>query len=100
MEVTLRPEHAAFVRDAIADGRIAREEDAVQEALDLWTERQRRRAEILEAVERADASLAAGKGIPLTEDSAREMAERVKRRGRQWMEANAEKADELASNSA
>jgi len=87
MEVTLNPEHAPFVRHAIAEGRIAREEDAVKEGLDLWTERQRRRAEILEAVERADASLAAGKGIPITEKSVREMAERVKRRGRQWLHA-------------
>jgi Arc/MetJ-type ribon-helix-helix transcriptional regulator len=87
MDVILSPEHAAFVRHAIAEGRIAREEDAVTEALDLWTERQRRRTEILEAVERADASLAAGKGIPITEESMRKLAEDVNRRGRERMRA-------------
>lgn len=87
MDVTLSPEHAAFVRHAIAEGRITREEDAVTEAFDLWTERQRRRAEILDAVELADASLEAGKGIPITQESMRKLAEDVNRRGRERMRA-------------
>lgn len=47
MEVQLTPDQKAFVRQAIQTGRLHREEDAVQEALALWEERERTRAEIL-----------------------------------------------------
>ena len=82
MEVHLTPDQKAFVRQAIEMGRFRREEDAVQEALSLWEERERRRLEILEAVDEAEASLARGEGHVITQDSMRELAEEVKRRGR------------------
>ncbi len=82
MEVELTPDQQAFVREAIASGRIHRESDAVREALSLWEERERTRAEILAAVEEAEASLARGEGRIITEDSMRELAESVKQRGR------------------
>lgn len=50
MEVDLAPDQTAFVRQAIEAGRLHRPEDAVQEALSLWEERERRRAEILAAI--------------------------------------------------
>lgn len=87
MEVQLTADQKEFVRRAIESGRLRREEDAVQEALALWEERERVRAEILEAVDRADASLARGEGRPITEESMREMADEVSRRGRARMEA-------------
>ena len=43
---------------------------------------ERRRAEILAAVDTAKASLAAGKGRVITEDSMRQLANEVKQRGR------------------
>jgi Arc/MetJ-type ribon-helix-helix transcriptional regulator len=46
------------VREAIESGRLRREEDAVQEALSLWEERERLRAELLAGVDEAEASLA------------------------------------------
>jgi putative addiction module CopG family antidote len=82
MEVHLTPDQKAFVRQAIEMGRFRREEDAVQEALSLWEERERRRLEILAAVDEAEASLARGEGHVITQDSMRELAEEVKRRGR------------------
>ncbi len=82
MEVELTPDQQEFVREAIASGRIHRESDAVREALSLWEERERTRAEILAAVEEAEASLARGEGRIITEDSMRELAESVKQRGR------------------
>lgn len=82
MEVRLTSDQRAFVRQAIADGRFRREEDAVREALSLWEERERARAEILAAVDAADDSLANGGGRAITEASMRELAEGVKRRGR------------------
>lgn len=82
MEVSLTPEQSAFVRMAIETGRLRTEQDAIQEALALWEERERQRVEILAAVDAADATLARGEGYPITEESMRELAEDVKRRGR------------------
>jgi putative addiction module CopG family antidote len=82
MEVHLTPDQQAFVRQAIESGRFLREEDAVKEALALWEERERSRAEILVAVDEAEASLARGEGRTITEESMRKLAEDVKRRGR------------------
>jgi Arc/MetJ-type ribon-helix-helix transcriptional regulator len=64
MEVHLTRDQEAFIRQAIETGRLHREEDAVQEAMSLWEERERRRLEILVAVDRAEASLARGEGPP------------------------------------
>lgn len=82
MKVHLTDDQRAFVRQAIERGRFGREEDAVQEALALWEDRERTRAEILAAVDVAEASLARGKGRAITDQSMRELAEEVKRRGR------------------
>jgi Arc/MetJ-type ribon-helix-helix transcriptional regulator len=82
MEVQLTPGQKAFVREAIESGRLRREEDAVKEALSLWEERERRRLEILIAVDKAEASLARGEGRSVTTpEGARQLAEDVKRRG-------------------
>lgn len=82
MEVHLTADQKAFVRQAIESGRISREEDAVKEALSLWEERERARAELLASVDEAEASLARDEGRVLTPETARELAEDVKRRGR------------------
>jgi putative addiction module CopG family antidote len=82
MEVTLSPDQQAFVRQAIESGRLHHEEDAVLEALSLWEERERARAELLAAVDAADASLARGEGRIITEQSMLELASEVKQRGR------------------
>jgi len=82
MEVKLTPDQKAFVRDAIESGRLQREEEAVQEALTLWEERERTRAEILVAVDEADMSLARGQGRVITEQSMLDLAAKVKQRGR------------------
>ena len=87
MELRLTPDQKAFVRQAIQSGRLQREEDAVQEALALWEERERARAEILGAVDEAEASLARGEGRIITEQSMRELADEVKQRGRKRLAA-------------
>jgi len=87
MEVRLTPDQEAFVRQGIASGRFHSEADAVAEALSLWEERERARAEILAAVDAAEASLARGEGRIITEQSMRELAEEVKRRGRARLHA-------------
>jgi len=82
MEVNLTPDQKDFVRRAIESGRLSREEEAVREALSLWEDRDRKRLEILSALDEAEASLSSGKGRELTPDSARELADNIKRRGR------------------
>jgi Arc/MetJ-type ribon-helix-helix transcriptional regulator len=87
MELHLTPDQKAFVRQAIESGRLLREEDAVQEALSMWEERERKRTEILLAVDEAEASLARGEGIVITQQSMRDLAEEVKERGRKRLAA-------------
>jgi len=80
--VSLTPDQEAFIRQAIETGRLHRPEDAVAEALSLWEERERTRAEILAAVETADTSLARGEGRNITHESMQRLADEVKQRGR------------------
>jgi len=82
MDVKFTPDQKAFVRDAIERGRLKREEEAVQEALALWEERERARAQILAAVDEADASLTGGEGRIITQRSMHDLAAEVKQRGR------------------
>jgi antitoxin ParD1/3/4 len=87
MEVHLTPDQKAFVRQAIESGRLTREEDAVQQALSLWEERERIRAEILAAVDVVGASIARGEGRVITQESMRQLADDVKQRGRNRLAA-------------
>ena len=82
MEVHLTDDQKAFIREAIQAGRFASEEDALQEALSLWEGRERRRAEILAAVDQAEASFARGEGRSITtREETAELADEIKRRG-------------------
>jgi Arc/MetJ-type ribon-helix-helix transcriptional regulator len=82
MDVQLTPDQKAFTRRAIESGRLHSEEDAVQEALALWEERERRRAEFLLTLDEARASVARGEGRVVTPDSMQQLASEVKERGR------------------
>jgi Arc/MetJ-type ribon-helix-helix transcriptional regulator len=82
MEVQLTADQKAFARQAIQTGRLHREEDAVQEALVLWEERERTRAELLSAIDAAEASIARGEGRVITQQSMRDLAAEVNQRGR------------------
>jgi Arc/MetJ-type ribon-helix-helix transcriptional regulator len=87
MEVNLTPDQKAFVRQVIESGRLHREQDAVQEALSLWEERERMRAEILTAVDVAEAAITRGEGRTITQESVRQLADEVKQRGRSRLAA-------------
>ena len=78
MEIRPTPDQEAFIRDAIEAGRIESAEDAAKKALALWEERERRRSEILAAVDIAQASTARGEGIEITRESMRELVEDVR----------------------
>jgi putative addiction module CopG family antidote len=92
MNVELTADQRAFVQKAIESGRFSREEEAVQEALALWEERERRRLEIIAMVEEAEASLARGEGREITEESMKALAEEVKQRGRRRLAAEQAKS--------
>lgn len=81
MEVHLTPDQEAFVRQAIESGRLHRPEDAVEEALRLWEERERKRSAFRATLEEAKASIARGEGRVITEESMKELVEEVKQRG-------------------
>ena len=87
VQINLTPEQEEFVRRAVSTGRLHRAEDVVTEALSLWQERERGRAEFLASLDKADASLDRGDGIPVTQESMRALAEDVKRRGRERIAA-------------
>jgi Arc/MetJ-type ribon-helix-helix transcriptional regulator len=82
VELHFSPEQQALVQQAIETGRLHRPEDAAQEAFFLWEERERRRAEILAAVDIAEASLARGESRAITEESMHRLAAEIKQRGR------------------
>ena len=88
MNVELTPDQREFVQKAIDSGRFSRAEEAVQEALALWEERERRRVELLMMLDAADASLARGDGREITEASMKAVAENVKQRGRRRLAAD------------
>jgi Arc/MetJ-type ribon-helix-helix transcriptional regulator len=82
MEVEPTPDQNAFIRQAIEAGRLHGPEEAVRQALLLWEERERRRLEILAAVERAEASLDRGEGRRITtREETAQLAHDIKRRG-------------------
>jgi putative addiction module CopG family antidote len=87
MDVHLTPDQEAFVRQGIAAGRYQNEADAIAEALALWEERERRRREILAAVDAAEASVARGEGRVYTEETLHELVDGVKQRGRARLES-------------
>ena len=82
MEVHLTPDQQALVSDAIANGRLHEPEEALRQALTLWEERERRRLEILAAVELSNASLARGEGRTITtRETSDQLVSDITRRG-------------------
>jgi Arc/MetJ-type ribon-helix-helix transcriptional regulator len=82
MDAQLSPDQKASVLQAIESGRLRSEEDALQEALALWEERERQRAELLLTLDEARASIARGDGRAITQESMQQLAGDVKERGR------------------
>ena len=82
MEYRLTADQQASARLAVESGRLHSEEEAIQEALALWEERERGRVELLATLDDARASLARGDGRVITRESMRELAAEVRDRGR------------------
>jgi putative addiction module CopG family antidote len=82
MEVQLTPEQEAFIRQAIATGRLHRAEDAVQQALSMWEKQERQRVEILAALDEAEADLQTGLYADYSNTTLPLLAERLKAEAR------------------
>jgi len=82
MEVRLTPEQESFVRQAIASGRLHRAEEAVQQALSLWENQERSCAEILAALDEAEADLRTGQYTDHTDASSPSLASQLKAEAR------------------
>jgi putative addiction module CopG family antidote len=65
MNVELTPERKAFAQRAIESGRLNSEDNAVRQALALWEEHERQRAEFLLTLSEAKASVARGEAVTL-----------------------------------
>ena len=88
MELHLSADQQAFIREGIESGRLRSPEDAFEQAMSLWEERERRRLEILAAVEASEASLARGTGRRITSrERMAELAEDIKSRGAERLTA-------------
>jgi len=62
MNVALTSAQRALIRRAVESGRFRREEEAVQEALALWEERERSQRKVVAVLGEAEVSLARGEG--------------------------------------
>lgn len=82
MNVDLTSDQEAFIRQAIETGRFRTAEEAVKDALRLWEERERQRAQFLATLDEAQTSLARGEGRIIIQKSMRELADDVQQRGR------------------
>jgi Arc/MetJ-type ribon-helix-helix transcriptional regulator len=82
MDVQLTADQKAFARRAMESGRLHSEQEAVREALALWEERERQRAEFLLTLQNVRASLATGEGRVISQESIEQLAAEVKERGR------------------
>jgi len=82
MQVNLTPGQETVVKYAIDSGRLQRAEEAVEEALLLWEERERNRIEILMAVDEAERDLAAVRVTEYTATTLPQLAADLKREAR------------------
>jgi len=80
--VRVSPEQEALVRQAIESGRYHGAEDVVREALEMWHDRERKRADIMEVFDFAEASVARVAKRNVTKEPATKPARKGKGRGR------------------
>jgi putative addiction module CopG family antidote len=81
MHIQLTPEQSSFVDLGIQQGRFRAPEEAVQQALALWEQRERARIELLSSLDLAEQSLDAGDGEAYDPESLHELVASVKQRG-------------------
>jgi putative addiction module CopG family antidote len=92
MDLRLSPDQEEFIRRAVEKGRYGKAEDVVREALAMLQERERKRTEILEAVDFAEISISRAAGGGLPQPATRVAGGKTKRGSRRKRVAAARKA--------
>ena len=87
MEIALTPEAHDVIGQAVAAGHVKDAGEAVRQAVALWVEHERRRIELLSAIDQAETSITRDGGTAMTEKSMGNLAADVKRRGRARLKA-------------
>lgn len=82
MEIELTPEQNSFIQLGVREGRFRDEKEAVRQAMAFWEERERRRLELIAAIEEGEASFGEDDIVLETEEDFRNLAEDIKQRGR------------------
>jgi Arc/MetJ-type ribon-helix-helix transcriptional regulator len=82
MELHFTSEQEALIREAVASGRYRNAEEAVQDAMARWEERERARAETLAALDEAEADLESGRYSDYSDETLDGLAVELKREGR------------------
>jgi putative addiction module CopG family antidote len=77
VEVRLTPEQEAMIQRAVAEGRLARPEEALQKALVLWEEYEQRRAELNAMLEEVEASIEAGRYTDYDDETTKTLADEL-----------------------
>ena len=83
MEVTLTPTQEVLIQRAIELWRYRSAEEAVQDAMSRWEERERQRIDLTTDIGRAEMDLKSGYYTDYTDDTLPLLAEELKREARQ-----------------
>jgi Arc/MetJ-type ribon-helix-helix transcriptional regulator len=83
MEVSLTPGQELLIQRAIEQGRYRSAEEAVQEAMARWEERERQRIDLTTGIGRAETELKSGCFRDYTDDTLPLLAEELKREARE-----------------
>jgi len=82
MEVHFTTDQEALIREAVASGRYQSAEEAVQDAMARWEERERARVETLAALDEAEADLETGRFADYSDEALDALARELKQEGR------------------
>lgn len=80
-------EQESFINHAVASGRFNAPEEALSDAVNLWLERERRRMEIIAALDAAEAEIAVGHYREYDRSELPLLLEELKAEGRAMLEA-------------
>ena len=82
MQFEPTPDQQAFIHRAIASGRYRSAEEAVSDAMARWEEDERKRIELLAALDEAEGDILAGEYADYTNDTLPRLSEELKREAR------------------
>jgi putative addiction module CopG family antidote len=82
MQFEPTPDQQAFIHQAIASGRYHSAEETLRDAMARWEEDERRRVELLAALDDAESDILAGHYTDYTDETLPQLADELKREAR------------------